>query len=216
MTGDFMWHMEDMLTRYEPPDDPRQPVVCVDERPCQLMDEVLAPLPMKPGRTTRQDDEDVRQGTCGVWLAFEPLGNWRFVQVRMRRTAMDYVSFMPELSDTHDRGSERIRLVQDHRNTHTPGSFYQAFAPPEAVDLAQKFARHDTPIQGSWLNMAEIELSALARQCLDRRIGTIDTFKKEVTCWTDHRNHVCTTVQWKFTTTEACQKLNRKYPMLQD
>jgi hypothetical protein len=208
--------MEDRLTRYEPPDDPRHPVVCVDERPCQLMDEVLAPMPMKPGRTTRQDDASVRQGTCGVLLAFEPLGNWRFVQVRRRRTAIDYASFMQELIDTPDRGIDRIRLVQDNLHTHTPGSFYQAFAPPEAFDLAQKFELHYTPLTGSWLHMAEIELSALARQCLDRRIGNIATFKQEVTFWTDNRNHACKTVQWQFTTTEARQKLKRKYPMLQD
>jgi hypothetical protein len=208
--------MEDILTLYEQPYDPRQPVVCFDERPCQLLDEVLAPMPMKPGRTTRQDDEYVRQGTCCVLLAFEPLGNWRFVQVRMRRTAIAYASFMQELIDTHYRGIDRIRLVQDNLNTHTPGSFYQAFAPQEAFDLAQKFELHYTPLKGSWLNMAEIELSALARQCLDRRIGNIDTFKKEVTFWTDKRNHAGKTVQWKFTTTEARKKLKRKYPMLQD
>lgn len=208
--------MEDILTLYEQPYDPRQPVVCFDERPCQLIDEVLAPMSMKPGRTKRQDDEYVRQGTCCVLLAFEPLGNWRFVQVRMRRTAIDYASFMQALIDTHYRGIERIRLVQDNLNTHTPGSFYQALAPQEAFDLAQKFELHYTPIKGSWLNMAEIELSALARQCLERRIGNIDTFKKEVALWTDNRNHACKTVQWKFTTTEARQKLKRKYPMLQD
>jgi DDE superfamily endonuclease len=178
MTGAFIWHMADMLTLYEQPSAPRQPVVCFDERPCHRIDEVLAPMPMKPGRTKRQDDEYVRQGTCCVLLAFEPLGNWRFVQVRMRRTASDYASFMPALIDTHDRGIDRIRLVQDNLNTHTPGSFYQALAPQEAFDLAQKFERHYTPLKGSWLNMAESELSALARQGLDRRIGTIDTFKK--------------------------------------
>jgi DDE superfamily endonuclease len=123
---------------------------------------------------------------------------------------------MQALIDTHYRGIDRIRLVQDNLNTHTPGSFYQALAPQEAFDLAQKFELHYTPIKGSWLNMAEIELSALARQCLDRRIGNIDTFKKEVALWTDNRNHACKTVQWKFTTPEARKKLKRKYPLLQD
>jgi hypothetical protein len=208
--------MEDILTLYEQPNDPRQPVVCFDERPCQLIDEVLVPIPMKPGRTKRQDDEYVRQGTCCVLMAFEPLGSWRFVQVRRRRTAIDYASFMQELIETRYRGIDRIRLVQDNLNTHTPGSFYQALAPQEAFELAQKFELHYTPLKGSWLNMAEIELSALARQCLDRRIGDIDTFKQEVAIWTDKRNHARKTVQWKFTTTEARQKLKRKYPMLQD
>jgi hypothetical protein len=208
--------MEDILTLYEQPYDPRQPVVCFDERPCQLIDEVLAPIPMKPGRIKRQDDEYVRQGTCCVLIAFEPLRSWRVIQVSMRRTAIDYASFMHELIKTHYRGIERIRLVQDNLNTHTPGSFYHALAPQEAFELAQKFELHYTPIKGSWLNMAEIELSALARQCLDRRIGDIETFKKEVTIWTDKRNHAHKTVQWKFTKTDARRKLKRKYPMLQD
>jgi hypothetical protein len=216
MTGDFIGPMEDILTLYEQPYAPRQPGVCFDERPCQLIDEVLVPIPMKPGRTKRHDDEYVRQGTCGVLMAFEPLGSWRFVQVSMRRTAIDYASFMQELIEPRYRGIDRIRLGQDNLNTHTPGSFYQALAPQEAVELAQKFELPYTPLKGSWLNMAEIELSALARQCLDRRIGDIDTFKQEVAIWTDKRNHARKTVQWKFTTTEARQKLKRKYPMLQD
>jgi DDE superfamily endonuclease len=155
MTGDFIWHMEDILTLYEQPYDPRQPVVCFDERPCQLLDEVLVPIPMQPGRTTRQDDEYVRQGTCGVLMAFEPLGSWRFVQVSMRRTAIAYAAFMQELIETRYRGIDRIRLVQDNLNTHTPGSFYQALAPQEAFELAQQFELHYTPLKGSWLNMAE-------------------------------------------------------------
>jgi hypothetical protein len=134
----------------------------------------------------------------------------------MRRTAIDDASFMQELIETRYRGIDRIRLVQDHLNTHTPGSFYQALAPQEAFDLAQKFDLHDTPIKGRWLNMAETELSALARQCLDRRIGDMDTFKKEVAIWTDKRNQARKTVAWKFTKTEARKKLQRKYPMLQD
>jgi DDE superfamily endonuclease len=187
--------MEEILTLYEQSYDPRQPVVCFDERPCQLIDEVLAPIPIKPGRTRRQDNEDVRQGTCGVLMAFEPLGSWRFAQVRMRRTAIDYASFMPELLETRYRDIDRIRLIQDNLNTHTPGSFYQALAPQETFERAQKFELHYTPLKGSWLNMAEIELSALARQCLDRRIGDIDTFKKEVAIWREKRNHAHKTVQ---------------------
>jgi hypothetical protein len=208
--------MEDLLTRYEPPDEPRQPGVCVDERPGQLMDEVLVPIPMKPGRTTRQDDADVRQGTCGVLLAFEPWGRGRVVPGRRRRTASDDAAFMQELSDTRDRGIARIQLVQDNLNPHPPGSFSQALAPQDAFALAQQFARHDTPLQGSWLHMAEIALSALARPCRDRRLGDLATFKQEVALWTAKRNHARTTVQWKFTPTAARQKLKRKYPLLQD
>lgn len=216
MTGDFIWHMEDILTLYEQPYAPRQPVVCFDARPCHLMDEVLAPLPMKPGKSKRQDDAYVRQGTCCVLLAFEPLRSWRFLQVRMRRTAIDYASFMQELIETHYRGVDRIRLVQDNLNTHTPGSLYYVLPPQAAFELAQKFALHYTPSKGSWLTMAETELSALARQCLERRIGDIETFKKDVTTWTAKRNHARKTVHWKFTKPDARRKLNRKYPMLQD
>ena len=134
----------------------------------------------------------------------------------MRRTAIDYASFMQELSETRYRGIDRIRLVQDNLNTHTPGSFYQALAPQEAFDLAQKFDLHYTPIKGSWQNMGAIELSALARQCLDRRIGDTDRFKQEVSIWTDKRNHARKTLQWTFTDTEARQKLKRTYPPLQN
>jgi hypothetical protein len=171
--GDSIWHMEDILALYEQPYDPLRPVVCFDERPCQLIGEVLAPIPMKPGRIKRQDDEYECQGTCCLFIAFEPWRSWRFVQVRMRRTAIDYASFMQELVETHYWGIEQIRLVQDNVPTHTPGVFYHALAPQEAFELAQKFDLHYTPIKGSWLNMAESELSALARQCLDRRIGDI-------------------------------------------
>jgi DDE superfamily endonuclease len=208
--------MEDILALYEQPYDPLRPVVCFDERPCQLIGEVLAPIPMQPGRIKRQDDEYERQGTCCILIACEPVQGWRFVQVRMRRTAIDYALFMQELVEAHYRNGDRIRLVQDNLTTHTPGSFYQAFAPQEAFALAQKFEVHYTPIKGSWLNMAEIELSALARQCLDRRIGDIETFKNEVIVWTDKRNQARKSVRWKFTQTDARRKLKSKYPMLQD
>jgi hypothetical protein len=211
-----MGHLDARLTLYEHPDAPRQPVVCGDERPCQRRAAVRAPRPMNPGRTTRPDAEDVRQGTCGVWRACEPGGNWRWVQVRMRRTAIDSASCLPALIDTHDRGLARMRLVQDHLHTHTPGSFSQALAPQEAFDRAPQLARHETPLKGSGLKMAEIERSALARQGLDRRIGTIDPFTKAVARWTDNRTHACNTVQWKFTTTEARKKLKRNSPLLQD
>jgi DDE superfamily endonuclease len=208
--------MEDILTLYEQSYDPLRPVVCFDERPCQLLSEVLTPLPMKPGRIKRQDDEYERQGVCCVFIAFEPLRSWRFVQVRRRRTALDYAAFMQELVARHYPGIERIRLVQDNLNTHTPGSFYYACAPQDAFEFAQKFELHYTPLKGSWLNMAETELSALARQCLDRRIGDIETLKTAATIWTEKRNKARKTVRWNFTKAEARKKLNSKYPMLQD
>jgi len=208
--------MEDILALYELPYDPLRPVVCFDERPCQLIGEIVAPIPMNPGRIKRQDHEYEREGTCCIFIAFEPLRGRRFVQVRTRRTAIDYALFMKELVETHYRDIDRIRLVQDNLNTHTPGSFYHALAPQEAFEFAQKFELHYTPIKGSWLNMAEIELSVLARQCLDRRIGDIETFKKETMLWTDKRNTGRKTVRWKFTNTDARRKLKSKYPMLQD
>jgi DDE superfamily endonuclease len=208
--------MEDILALYEQPYDPLRPVVCFDERPCQLIGEIVAPIPMNPGRIKRQDHDYEREGTCGIFIAFEPLRGRRFVQVRTRRTAIDYALFMKELVETHYRDIDRIRLVQDNLNTHTPGSFYHALAPQEAFEFAQKFELHYTPIKGSWLNMAEIELSVLARQCLERRIGDIETFKKETMLWTDERNTGGKTVRWKFTNTDARRKLKSKYPMLQD
>lgn len=208
--------MEDVLSLYEEPYDPLRPVICFDERPCQLIGEVLAPMPMKPGREKRQDHEYQRNGTCCILLACEPLMGRRFVQVRAHRTAVDYAYFMQELVDIHYPGVDRIRLVQDNLNTHTPGSFYHAFPPRKAFDLAKKLELHYTHIKASWLNMAEIELSALAQQCLDRRIGDIETLTKEVDIWAAKRNKARKTVRWKFTKIEARRKLKNKYPMFQN
>jgi hypothetical protein len=180
--------MEDVLDLYEQPYNPLRPVICFDERPCQLLGEVLVPIPMKPGRVKRPDYEYERKGTCCILLAFEPLRSWRFVQVRKQRTAVDYAAFMQELVNTYYPAVERVQLVQDNLNTHTPGAFYHALAPHEAFAWAQKFTLHYTPLKGSWLNMAEIEFSALARQCLDRRIGDMETLAHEVVCWSADRN----------------------------
>jgi hypothetical protein len=204
--------MEEVLDLYEQPYDPLRPVVCFDERPCQLLGDVLVPIPMKLGRTKRQDYEYERKGTCCIFLAFEPLRSWRFIQVRTQRTATDYASFMKELVETYYPVVDRIQLVQDNLNTHTPGSFYQALAPEEAFSWAQKFELHYTPLKGSWLNMAELELSALARQCLDRRIDNQETLEKEAVLWGYKRNKARKTVRWKFTKNDARRKLLRKYP----
>jgi hypothetical protein len=208
--------MEDILTLYEEPYDPLCPVICFDERPCQLLGDVLAPIPMKPGRSKHQDYEYKRHGTCCVLLAFDPGRRWRFVQVRARRTAVDYALFMKQLVEKYDPLITRIRLVQDNLNTHTPGSFYSAFPPQEAFEFAQKFELHYTPVKGSWLNMAEIELAALSKQCLDRRIGDIETLAHEVAVWNDTRNRARKTVRWKFTKTDARSKLHNNYPVGQD
>jgi len=149
-------------------------------------------------------------------LAFEPLRGWRFVQVSKQRPAVDYAAFMKELVEPYYPAVARIQLVQDNLNTHTPGSFYQALAPQEAFEWAQKFTLHYTPIKGSWLNMAEIELSALSRQCLDRRIGDMETLGKEAIIWSDNRNKARKTVRWKFTKNDARRKLQKKYPTFQN
>ena len=216
MTGDYIWHMDDNLDLYEQPYDLRRPVICFDERLCQLLGDVLMPIPMKPGRAKRHDYEYERKGTCCILLAFEPLRGWRFVHVRKQRTAADYAAFMQELVETYYPAVDRIQLVQDNLNTHTPGAFYHALAPHEAFEWAQKFTLHYIPIKGSWLNMAEIELSALARQCLDRRIGDMETLEKEAIIWSSNRNKARKTARWKFTKNAAQRKLQKKYPMLQN
>src|SRR3982751_6213664 len=207
--------MEDILDLYEQPYDLRHPVICFDERPCQLLGDVLMPIPMKPGRAKRHDYEYERKGTCCILLAFEPLRGWRFVQVRKQRTAVDYAAFMQELVATYYPAVDRIQLVQDNLNTHTPGAFYHALAPQEAFEWAQKFTLHYTPIKGSWLNMAEIELSALARQCLDRRIGDRATLAREVAAWEVKRNAAGVKAEWQFTTANARVKLKKLYPTTQ-
>ena len=214
ITGDYLWHMEDILTLYEEPYRPGSPVLCFDERPCQLLGEVVTPMPMQAGRPRRQDYEYTRQGTCCILLAFEPRRGWRFLQVSAQRTARDYARFMHELVTTYYPTAEKIRLVQDNLNTHTPGAFYTAFAPEEAFALAQKFELHYTPLKGSWLNMAEIEFSALVQQCLDRRIGDITTLTREAAIWASKRNHARKTVRWQFTSSDARRKLASKYPII--
>jgi hypothetical protein len=208
--------MEDVLDVYEQPYDFLRPVVCFADRPCQLLGDVLVPIPMKPGRTKRQDYEYERKGTCCILLAFEPLRGWRFIQVRKQRTAVDYAAFMKELGETYSPAVDRIQLVQDNLNTHTPGSFYQALPPQDAFEWARKFTLPYTPRKGSWLNMAEIELSALSRQCLDRRIGAMETWAKEAMLWSNNRNQARKTVRWKFTKNSARRKLQKKYPLFQN
>lgn len=208
--------MEDVLSLYEEPYDPLRPVVCFDERPCQLIGEVLVPMPMKPGRSKRQNYEYKRKGTCCVLLAFEPLMGWRYLQVRKQRTAVDYAHFMKDLVETYYPAVDQIRLVQDNLNTHTPGSFYEVLAPQAAFELGRRFELHYTPVKGSWLNMAEIELSAFSRQCFNRRIGDIETLARESAIWNHKRNKARKTVQWKFTKTKAREKLESKYLMLQN
>ena len=205
--------MEAILDLYEQPYDPSRPLICVDERPCQLLDDILVPLPMEPGKSKRQDYHYKRNGVCTIFIAFEPLTGRRIVQVRKRRTKKDYAAFMKFVAG-HYPQAEQIVVIQDNLNTHNPGAFYAAFTPSEAFALAQQFERHYTPTKASWLNMVEIELSVLARQCLDRRIPDIETLEREVMAWVEQRNQNRATVQWQFTKDQARDKFKKFYPNL--
>ena len=202
--------MEDILDLYEEPYDPNRPVLCVDERPCQLIGDVVASIPMKPGKPQKEDNEYERNGTCSVFIACEPLTGWRYLEVRKQRTKMDYAEFMNRVSE-HYMDASLMRVVQDNLNTHTYGSFYERFDPEKARNLKNRFEFHYTPRKGSWLDMAEIELSALARQCLDRRIGDMKTLEREAKAWEEKRNQQKIMIQWRFTTNHAREKLKRHY-----
>lgn len=206
--------MEDILHLYELPYDPKRPVICVDERPCQLIDDILVPLPMEPGQSKREDYHYQRNGVCTVFIAFEPLRGRRWVQVRKQRTKKDYAAFMQDLAQ-HYPEADQLVIVQDNLNTHSPGSFYAAFTPEQAFALAQRFEMHYTPTQASWLNMVEMELSILSKQCLDRRIGDMQTLEREVLAWAKERNAKRATVHWQFTQSKARDKFKRFYPISQ-
>jgi hypothetical protein len=203
--------MEDVLDLYEEPYDPKQPVICLDERPCQLLGEVFTPVPVKPGRKRREDYEYVRAGHCALFMLFEPQQQFRHVEVRPRRTARDYADMLKLLADEIYPEAIKIRVVQDNLNTHTPAALYQRFEPAEARRLTQRFEFHYTPIHASWLNMAEIELSVISRQCLHRRIDSIEKLASEAQAWAQDRNARKQGVTWCFTTKEARRKLERFY-----
>jgi hypothetical protein len=212
ITSEFLWRMEKILDLYEQPYDPNRPLICFDERPCQLIDDVLAPLAMEPGKPKREDTQYKRKGVCSLLIAFEPLTGQRFVQIRKQRTKQDYAYFMKELAGVRYPKVEQIVLIQDNLNTHSPGSFYATFPGAEAFALAERFQMHYTPNHASWLNMVEIELSILARQCLKRRIGDIQTLEREVFALVNKRNTQKATVQWQFTKSAARTKFERFYP----
>jgi hypothetical protein len=207
--------MEDVLDIYEQPYDPKHPVLCFDERPCQLIGDAIVPIPIKPGSPKKEHYEYVRNGTCCIFMAFEPHKGKRFVRVKERRTMVDYADFMKMLANQYPE-AEAIRLVQDNLNTHTAGSFYEAFPPEEAFTLAKRFEYHYTPKKGSWLNMAEIELSALSKQCLDRRIADMKKLSDEVGSWERDRNEIGVTVRWRFNKDKARVKLQRHYSNMQN
>jgi hypothetical protein len=207
--------MEDVLYQYQLPYSPDRPLICFDERPCFLIGDVGSILPMSPGKVKRYHYEYEKNGSCCVFLAFEPHTGFRYVEVRARRTAVDYAEFMQNLLAKHYAQVNSIRLVQDNLNTHTPGSFYQVLPASAAFDLSQRFELHYTPPKGSWLNMAEIEFAALAKQCLDRRIPDFDTLQREVVAWADQRNLDRKTVNWTFSQSDARNKLQRHYGNVQ-
>lgn len=202
--------MEDILDLYEEAYDPKRPVLCMDERPCQLIGDIVAPIAMKEGKAMKYDYEYERKGTCNVFIVCEPLTGWRYLEIREHRTKVDYAAFMDRVSGMLPE-AEVIRVVQDNLNTHTYGSFYENFDAEKARSLKNRFEFHYTPKKASWLNMAEIELSALSRQCLDRRIGDGEILEREAKAWEWERNEKKIMIQWRFTTNDARDKLKRHY-----
>jgi hypothetical protein len=203
--------MEDILDLYAEPDDPLRPVVCLDECPYQLLDDVIAPVPPRPGRSARYDYEYRRMGLGSLFVLFCPARGWRHVIVSEHHGKQDFADVLQWLIDEQFPEAEHIRLVVDNLNTHSPASLYTAFSPEEARRLTTKLEWHYTPKHASWLNMVEIELSILARQCLDHRIPDLGTLGREVTAWEQTRNDAHATVSWHFTTDRARQKLGRFY-----
>ena len=208
--------MEDVLDVYTRPYDPKRPQVCLDETSRQLLADVTPPLPMAPGVPAKEDYEYVREGVVNLFMVCEPLRGWREVMVRDRRTRIDWAQCIKELVDVHYPDAEKIVLIQDNLNTHTPASLYEAFPPAEAKRLADKLELHYTPKHGSWPNMAEIELGILAGQCLDRRLPDRETLEHEVAAWVTKRNAAIRTIDWRFTTHDARIKLDHLYPVFHD
>jgi hypothetical protein len=204
--------MEDVLDLYAQPPDPKRPRVCFDELPYQIVAETRTPLPLQPGRPQRVDYEYERRGTCNVFLTVQPEAGWRQVDITARRTAHDFAQQMKALVDEHFPNADVIRVVLDNLNTHTPAALYAAFPAAEARRLVSKLEFHHTPKHGSWLNMAETELSVLGRQCLDRHFSGREAVQQEVAAWQARRNAEHATIQWRFTTTDARTKLHRLYP----
>lgn len=202
--------MEEVLDVYERPYNPKMPVICFDERPCQLLSDVVMPIPMKPGRIERQDYHYKRNGTAVVLMAVEPLAGRRIANIRERKTKKDYAEFMKTLT-AHYPQAEKIILVQDNLNTHNPSSFYETLDAQEAFELSQRFEFVYTPKKASWLNMVEIELSALSKQCLDRRIANVKRLAGEVYPWVKQRNRKKITISWQFTKNKAREKFSRFY-----
>ena len=206
--------MEDILAVYTRPHDSARPLLCLDETSKQLTAETRAPMAMAPGRPARYDYEYRRNGTANLFMLFAPLEGWRHVKVTAQRRAIDYAQLLKETCDLHFPQARTIVLVQDNLNTHGPASLYRAFPPAEARRIAARFEWHYTPKHGSWLNLAEAELSVLARQCLARRIPDIETLEEQVAAWLQWRNKHNVKADWRFTNQDARIKLKNLYPVL--
>lgn len=206
--------MEDILEVYARPYDPRFPVLCMDESSIQLIGEVQAPIPAAPGHPVLVDDEYVRKGVANIFIEVEPLGGKRQVKITERRTQLAWASFIQEMLEERYAEADKVVLVMDNLNTHNIASLYLAFPPEKARSLAERLEIHHTPKHGSWLNVAEIELSTLKRQCLSVRIDCIEEMRVQVAAWNNDRNSRQTTVDWQFKTDDARIKLKRLYPKL--
>jgi len=208
--------MEDVLDVYKRPYDEKRPVVCLDETNKQLTKEVRTPISAEPGKSERYDTEYERNGTSNIFLSYEPLQGKRQLQITDQRKKIDWAFFIKDLVDGHYPNADKIVLVMDNLNTHTGSSLYEAFEPKEAKRILDKLEIHYTPKHGSWLNIAEIELSHLGRQCLDRRIPDKEILSREVLAWADQRNKEASIVDWQFTTDDARIKLKRLYPVIKN
>jgi transposase len=205
-----------VLDVYHRPLDERRPLVCIDEVPVQLVGETRTPLPARPGAPARYDYEYQRNGTANLFMTFQPLTGWRHVAVTDRRTAKDFAEVLRWLVEDIHAEAETVVLVTDNLNTHTPGCLYQAFEPARARRIAAKLEWHYTPKHGSWLNVAEVELAALSKQCLSRRTGTKTELARRVGAWEEERNGRFVEAKWRFTTADARIKLRRLYPSMQE
>jgi hypothetical protein len=206
--------MEDVLSVYQRPLDEKRPLVCLDEASKQLLSDARPALPMVAGQPVRQDSEYVRHGTASLFMVSEPLAGKRHVHVTNQRTCLDFARVVLHLVDVLHPDADKIVLVMDNLNTHTPASLYRAFVPAEAKRLAEKLEVHYTPKHGSWLNMAEIELSVLARQCLSERMNDKENLQKQVAAWQERRNASAVTIDWRFTTDDARIRLKKLYPTI--
>jgi hypothetical protein len=206
--------MEAVLEVYQTAYNPKIPVICMDEATKQFVKETRVPIPAERGQPERVDDEYERNGTANLFMICEPMVGWRRVEVTQQRTALDYAHLLKTLVDSDYAQAEKLIVIQDNLNTHSPASLYKAFEPQEAQRILSRLEFCHTPKHGSWLNMAEIELSVLSRQCLDRRIADVETLQSEVDAWQEQRNHEETWIDWRFTTADARVKLHRLYPSI--